>query len=129
MTAEKQHFGDDQPTDEGRITIELPPELRKQIRAAAHKKGLPLDEYLRLVLEEAVLDQERAERDQEAIPSDILEQLARVRQQTLLDNKGKLFEDTTEIIRQQREERSQYLEQLHRIVGSKEDRDEKYRSR
>lgn len=108
MAVEKQHFDDDQPIDEERITIELPPGLRKQIRAAARKKGLPLDEYLRLVLEEAVLDEEREE--WRPITLEAIERLRRLREEIMERRGGKLFGDSAEEIRQMREERDQYLE-------------------
>lgn len=43
------------------------------------------------------------------IPSDIIEQLDRVRERIRQESNGKLFEDSTEIIRQQREERTRQL--------------------
>ena len=43
------------------------------------------------------------------IPSDILEEVDRVREQIMQESNGKLFEDSTEIIRQQREERTRHL--------------------
>ena len=43
------------------------------------------------------------------IPDDFLEQVYRVRQQVIKDSKGELFEDSTEAIRQMRDERTREL--------------------
>ena len=43
------------------------------------------------------------------IPDDFLEQVYRVREQVIKDSKGELFEDSTELIRQMREERTREL--------------------
>ncbi len=43
------------------------------------------------------------------IPSDIIEQLDRVRERIRQESNGYVFEDSTEIIRQQREERTRQL--------------------
>lgn len=43
------------------------------------------------------------------IPDDFLEQVYRVRKQVIKDSKGELFEDSTELIRQMREERTREL--------------------
>src|SRR5216684_2947667 len=43
------------------------------------------------------------------IPDDFLEQVYRVREQVIKDSKGELFEDSTELIRHMREERTREL--------------------
>ena len=43
------------------------------------------------------------------VTPELLEQVYRVREQIMQESKGKIFEDSTEIIRQQREERTQQL--------------------
>ena len=55
------------------------------------------------------------------VPSDILDEVYRIREQVLRESKGHIFEDSTEAIRRMREERTQELEAiLHKISSSKE---------
>lgn len=44
--------------------------------------------------------------------SETLQQVLRVRERLMQESKGELFEDSAELLRKQREERTQYLEQL-----------------
>ena len=51
------------------------------------------------------------EKKQHPLPDDFLEQVYRVRKQVIQDSKGELFEDSTELIRQEREKRTKQLMQ------------------
>jgi hypothetical protein len=44
------------------------------------------------------------------VPSDILDEVYRIREQLLRESKGHTFEDSAEVIRQMREERTRELE-------------------
>jgi hypothetical protein len=46
------------------------------------------------------------------VTKETIERLRRIREKILQDRQGKPFEDSTEMIRQMREERSRELEQL-----------------
>ncbi len=46
------------------------------------------------------------------VTQETLEQVLRVREQIMRETKGRVFEDSTELIRQMREERTKYLEEL-----------------
>jgi len=46
------------------------------------------------------------------VTQETLEQVLRVRERIIRESKGHIFEDSAEVLRQQREERTQYLEQL-----------------
>src|SRR5712691_9738179 len=48
---------------------------------------------------------------QRRIPDDFLEQVHRIREQVIQDSRGELFEDSTELIRQEREKRTKQLMQ------------------
>jgi hypothetical protein len=51
------------------------------------------------------------EQKQHPLPDDFLEQVHRVRKQVIQDSKGELFEDSTGLIQQMREERTEQLMQ------------------
>ena len=51
-------------------------------------------------------------RQERSLPDDFLEQVHRIREQIIQDSKGELFEDSTELIRQEREKRTEYLMQV-----------------
>src|SRR5947209_418391 len=98
-----------------RITIDVSPELRQRIKIAALHKNLSISEYLSNILEQAVPDEMTiAEQARHPVPSDILDEVYRIREQVLRESKGRTFEDTTEAIRRMREERTEYIEQLRK---------------
>ena len=54
----------------------------------------------------------RKRREQYGITPDFLEGVYRVREWIMQESKGQLFEDSAEMVRRQREERTEYLEQV-----------------
>ncbi len=96
-----------------RITIDVSPELRKRIKAAALQNNLSISEYLVNILEEAVPDEmELVGQERHPVPLNTMEEVYHVQEQVIRDSKGYIFEDTTEALRRLREERTQYLEEL-----------------
>ena len=96
-----------------RITIDISPELRRRIKVAASQRDLSISEYLGNILEEHVPEEMiLVEQDVHSVPSDILEEIDRIHERVIRESKGHIFEDSTEVLRQQREERTQYLEEL-----------------
>jgi predicted DNA binding CopG/RHH family protein len=96
-----------------RITIDISPELRRRIKVAASQRDLSISEYLGQILEENVPEEMNlVEQDVHPVPSDILEEVDRIRERVIRESKGHIFEDSAEVLRQQREERTQYLEEL-----------------
>ena len=95
-----------------RITIDISPELRRRIKVAASQRDVSISEYLGQILEEHVPEEASIRQLGRPVTQESLERLRRVREQILHDRQGKLFEDSTEMIRKMREERSQELEQL-----------------
>ena len=96
-----------------RITIDISPELRRRIKIAASRNDQSISEYLGNILEEHVPEEmDLVEQDVHPVPSDILEEIDRIRERVIRESKGHIFEDSTEVLRQQREERTQYLEEL-----------------
>ena len=119
MALRKENFNDDDEQQEAntmkrsRITIDISPELRRRIKVAASQRDLSISEYLGHILEENVPDEiNLVEQDTHPVPSDILEEVDRIHERVLRESKGHIFEDSAEVLRQQREERTQYLEEL-----------------
>jgi hypothetical protein len=118
MALRKENLDDDddqeaQAMKRSRITIDISPELRRRIKIAASQNDLSISEYLGNILEQAVPDElSMVEQERHPVPSDILEEVSRIRERVLRESKGHIFEDSAEVLRQQREERTQYLEQL-----------------
>ena len=96
-----------------RITIDISPELRRRIKIAASQRDVSISEYLGEILEEHVpVETNLVEQDAHPVPPDILEEVDRIRERVIRESKGHIFEDSTEVLRQQREERTKYLEEL-----------------
>jgi predicted metal-dependent RNase len=119
MALRKEEFHHDDERQEittmkrSRITIDISPELRRRIKIAASRNDQSISEYLGRILEENVPEEmELVEQDVHPVPTDILEEIDRVRERVIRESKGHIFEDSTEVLRQQREERTQYLEEL-----------------
>jgi predicted metal-dependent RNase len=119
MALRKEEFHHDDEQQEAkamkrsRITIDISPELRRRIKVAASQRDVSISEYLGQILEENVPDEMNlVEQDVHPVPSDILQEVDRIRERVIRESKGHIFEDSTEVLRQQREERTQYLEDL-----------------
>jgi predicted DNA binding CopG/RHH family protein len=95
-----------------RITIDISPELRRRIKVAASQRDVSISEYVGNILEESVPEEVSIKQPGRPVTQETLERLRRIREKILQDRQGKLFEDSTEMIRKMREERSQELEQL-----------------
>jgi hypothetical protein len=96
-----------------RITIDISPELRRRIKIAASQNDLSISEYLGRILEQSVpLEVGFTQQEEHPVTPEFLEQVYRVRQRIFKESNGQLFEDSAELIRQQREDRTKYLEEL-----------------
>jgi predicted amidophosphoribosyltransferase len=96
-----------------RITIDISPELRRRIKIAASQRDVSISEYLSQILEENVPDEASIiQRPRKPLTREILEHVYQVREEIMEHTNRRIFEDSTELIRQMREERSQELDQL-----------------
>lgn len=105
---------DAQQTDKAkkrsRITFDVAPELRRRIKLAALHDNLSVGEYLSRILEETVPEEVSIkQRERRPVTPEAVERLLRVREKIIQDRQGKPFEDSTEMIRQMREERTREL--------------------
>ncbi len=62
------------------------------------------------------------QRQERSLPDDFLEQVHRIREQVIQDSKGELFEDSTELIRQELEKRTKQL--MHAATGQYDEEEE-----
>ncbi len=108
MMAMKHQDDDEQSND---LTINVVPELRRRIKLAAAQRNLSVEEYLERLLEETV--------PPEPIPLQHNGRLNRVAVDKLLQTRAairrahsdEVFEDSSELIHEAREERTRELEQ------------------
>ena len=115
-----QQHNDDQkglPGKRPRLMIDISPELRRRIKIAAVQKDLSIREYVEQILEEAVppvLHEEASTQQQQPHPvsRESVERLLQAHEQMVQERQGRPSSDSTEIIRQMRQERSQYLAEL-----------------
>ena len=117
MAVRRQDFHEDEDEDMGdnakkrtRITIDVSPEMRRRIKMAALQNDLKVGEYIGRILEENVPDEVPAKRIQgHPVTREAIERLLRFREELIKETNGVLFEDSTEILRQEREKRTRHL--------------------
>ncbi len=100
-------------TQNQEIMVGMKPEVRHQLETTAAEQELSLREYIEKVLEEIALLQRKVSKEEpEPITREAYEGLLQLREQFKKNHPGVVLDDSTEIIRQMREERSQYLADL-----------------
>ncbi len=97
-----------------RLMIDISPELRRRIKIAAAQKDLSIREYVENILEQVVPAEvaSKEKRQSRPVSQESLQRLLRTREQIIQERQGQPFTDSTELIRQMREERSEYLGEL-----------------
>ncbi len=118
MAIRKQDFHDNDDDDDQaekarkrtRITIDVSPEMRRRIKMAALQNDLSLGEYIGRILEQNVPEEAPAKRiEGHPVTREAIERLLRFREELKKETNGILFEDSAEILRQEREKRTRYL--------------------
>jgi hypothetical protein len=102
--------------------IDISPELRQRIKLATSHANISISEYVGNILEKAI-PQESAILQLQGHPVtlEVIEQLRSLREQIFQENNGQFFEDSAELLRHQREERTRELDAVpHKISYSKE---------
>lgn len=92
-----------------RITIDVNPELRTRIKVAAAENGISISEYLGRILEESVPIKDTGITRGHPVTREAIERLRRLREQIFQEHNGQFFEDSAELLYQQREERTRQL--------------------
>jgi len=114
MAVRKQAFDDegthsDNPKKRSRITFDVTPELRRKIKVAAAKNDISIGEYIGGILEQIVPNGPEV-KERPGITREAIERLQRTRKEIMEERHGRPFtEDSTEMLRQEREKRSRYL--------------------
>ena len=105
---------DEQTNKQSGMIIDISPALQRRLKRAAAKHDLPVEAYVEEVIEKAVAEEEQspAEQEHHSISQQTLDRLRYIREKLMEGREGKPFSDSTEIIRQMREERSQHLSEL-----------------
>jgi hypothetical protein len=100
--------------DHSRLILDINLDLRRRLEIAAEQQAIPLRAYIEELLERiASHDTNIAQqRRREPMSPETFQELLRLREQIKQNHPGQTFDDSTEIIRQMREERSQYLADL-----------------
>jgi len=95
------------------IKIDISPELYQRIEIAAAQNNLLIKEYIEKLLERIMLHEASiAQQERAPMTREALEGLLQLREQFKKNHPGQVFDDSTEIIRQMREERSQWKTSL-----------------
>jgi len=92
--------------------IDINPELRYRIKVAAAQKDLSIREYIEQILEQVVPQVSTPQQELRRITQEAIEQLRQIREEIRKKHPHTVFTDSAEIVRQMREERSEYLADL-----------------
>jgi hypothetical protein len=95
-----------------RITIDVSPELRQRIKLAAFRNNISISEYLGHILEDAIPREFSYSKEMKPLTREKLERVLKVREKIIESTGGYTFDDSTEIVRQMRDERTKEQEQL-----------------
>lgn len=116
LRKEDMYYNDDQEartTKRSRITIDVSPELRRRIKLAAAQNDLSISEYLGRILDEAVPeDVSLTKQERHPVTPEYVQRVLEIRERIMQESGGQLFEDSAERVRQMRDERTKYLEEL-----------------
>ena len=108
MAMQHQHNGD-QTND---LIINIHPQLRRRLTIAAAQSNLSLEEYVSRILEQvAPPETSTAQKRGGRLDWAAVEELKRYREEIRRAHPGQVFEDSVELLRQAREERTRELEQ------------------
>jgi hypothetical protein len=114
MSMQQGHYdqGDNHPKKRTRLIIDIVPELRRRIRIAAAENDLSLQEYVGRILEQAVPpERSSSQRQYGHLDRIAVDRLLQTREAIIHAHPGQVFEDSSELLYQAREERSKELEQ------------------
>jgi len=106
---------DQKQAKRSRITFDVSPELRRRIKVAAARQNASIGEYLGHIIEAAVPEEiAKPEQQRSSITRKSSDKLRTIREKLLADHNGEAFEDSTETIREMREDRVHYLEETQK---------------
>lgn len=91
------------------LLLDLNPDLQQRIEIAATERGLSLRDYIEELLESMVPHYTNNSRLRRPMSREAFMGLLALREQIKRNHPGQVFDDSTEMIRQMREERANYL--------------------
>ena len=91
------------------ITIDFSSNLYTKIQAAAIENELSISDYLERILEEWASGQHTGRTRGHPVTREAIEQLRCLREKIAQEHNGQFFEDSAELLHQQREERTRQL--------------------
>jgi hypothetical protein len=95
-----------------RLIIDIVPELRRRIKIAAAENDLSVQEYVGRILDQAVPpERSSSQRAYGHLDRMAVDRLLQTREAIMHAHPGQVFEDSSELLYQAREERSRELEQ------------------
>ena len=117
MVAQRQRYDDyddhadtEKTKKRVRMTFDVAPDLRRRIKLAALNHNLTLNEYLGQVLEEVVpVEEEIIQKHRQPVSREAIERLLQFRQELIKETNGIVFDDTAEILHEEREKRLNQL--------------------
>src|SRR5438128_2519219 len=93
-----------------RLMIDISPELRRRIKITAAQNDLSICEYIERILEQTVPGEANLpQREPHRVTREAIDRLRQIREQIRQNHLDTIFTDSAEIIRQMRDERSEYL--------------------
>jgi PAS fold len=108
MAIHHQHNDDHMPD----LILTLHPQLRRRLTRAAAQSHLSLEEYVGRILEQVVPPETIDAQDRSGrLDRRAVEDLKEYREEIRRTHPGQVFEDSVELLRQAREERTRELEQ------------------
>ena len=106
----QHHYDDDEHTNG--LIINIVPRLGRRIKTAAAQSNLSVEEYVGRILEQVVpSEKDDLQRRGGRLDRTAVDELKRYREEISLAHPGQVFEDSVELLRQAREERTRELEQ------------------
>ena len=99
------------PRNHSRLVIDIVPELLRSVSSIAAQHNLSVQEYVRRVLEQSVSSEAHSQQKRQRLNRAALDELLQYREEIRRAHPGQVFEDSTELLRQAREERTKELEQ------------------
>ena|ERR1700676_1883020 len=94
------------------LLLDLNPALQQRIESAATERGISLKDYIEELLERTVPPYTNHPRKRRPMSREAFQGLLALREQIKQNHPGQVFDDSTEMIRQMREERAKYLADL-----------------
>lgn len=115
-THQTDHTTTDQHSDDERtqLVIEISPALRQRIERAAAHGDLSASAYVERLLEETVPEEEQVAATRQPVTTEYVERLREFQQAWVRNHPGVVLEDSVELIRRMREERTEHLERVIR---------------